>query len=61
MLALMQFIVVFDFMVVSSLGNMLMKLMNLKTSQFGFVVSSYTFNVFCLISTKAYNVINLFF
>jgi predicted MFS family arabinose efflux permease len=44
MLALTQFTVVLDFMVMSPLGDMLMKSMNLKTSQFGFAVSSYAFS-----------------
>src|SRR6187402_1502638 len=43
-LALTQFTVVLDFMVMSPLGDMLMKSMNLKTSQFGFAVSSYAFS-----------------
>lgn len=44
MLALTQFTVVLDFMVMSPLGDMLMKSMSLKTSQFGFAVSSYAFS-----------------
>src|SRR5215831_7848208 len=44
MLALTQFTVVLDFMVMSPLGDMLMKSMNLKTTQFGFAVSSYAFS-----------------
>src|SRR5450432_1169127 len=43
-LALTQFTVLLDFMVMSPLGDMLMKTMNLKTSQFGFAVSSYAFS-----------------
>src|SRR6476660_5866228 len=43
-LALTQFTVVLDFMVMSPLGDMLMKSMNLSTSQFGFAVSSYAFS-----------------
>lgn len=43
-LALTQFTVVLDFMVMSPLGDMLMKTMNLRTSQFGFAVSSYAFS-----------------
>ena len=43
-LALTQFTVVLDFMVMSPLGDLLMKSMNLKTSQFGFAVSSYAFS-----------------
>jgi len=44
MLALTQFTVVLDFMVMSPLGDMLMKSMSLKTTQFGFAVSSYAFS-----------------
>jgi len=44
LLALTQFTVVLDFMVMSPLGDILMKSMNLKTSQFGFAVSSYAFS-----------------
>lgn len=44
LLALTQFTVVLDFMVMSPLGDMLMKSMDLKTSQFGFAVSSYAFS-----------------
>ncbi len=44
MLALTQFTVVLDFMVMSPLGDMLMKSMNLTTSQFGFSVSAYAFS-----------------
>jgi predicted MFS family arabinose efflux permease len=44
LLALTQFTVVLDFMVMSPLGDMLMKSMSLSTSQFGFAVSSYAFS-----------------
>lgn len=44
LLALTQFTVVLDFMVMSPLGDLLMKSMDLKTSQFGFAVSSYAFS-----------------
>lgn len=43
-LALTQFTVVLDFMVMSPLGDMLIKSMNLTTSQFGTAVSSYAFS-----------------
>src|SRR5664279_1826499 len=43
-LALTQFTVILDFMVMSPLGDMLMKSMNLRTAQFGFAVSSYAFS-----------------
>lgn len=41
LLALTQFTVILDFMVMSPLGDMLMKSMSLTTSQFGFAVSGY--------------------
>ena len=41
LLALTQFTVVLDFMVMSPLGDMLMKSMELTTRQFGFAVSGY--------------------
>jgi predicted MFS family arabinose efflux permease len=44
LLALTQFTVVLDFMVMSPLGDMLMKSMELTTSQFGFAVSGYAFS-----------------
>ena len=44
LLALTQFTVVLDFMVMSPLGDMLMKSMGLKTTQFGFAVSAYAFS-----------------
>src|SRR5437870_7915635 len=44
LLALTQFTVVLDFMVMSPLGDMLMKSMSLKTAQFGVAVSSYAFS-----------------
>lgn len=43
-LAITQFTIVLDFMVMSPLGDMLMKSMELTTSQFGFAVSSYAFS-----------------
>lgn len=43
-LALTQFTVVLDFMVMSPLGDMLMKSMGLTTKQFGFAVSAYAFS-----------------
>jgi predicted MFS family arabinose efflux permease len=44
LLALTQLTVVLDFMVMSPLGDMLMKSMNLPTEQFGYVVSGYAFS-----------------
>ncbi|MEP7320150.1 MAG: MFS transporter [Panacibacter sp.] len=44
LLAMTQFTVVLDFMVMSPLGDMLMKSMNLSTTQFGFAVSAYAFS-----------------
>lgn len=43
-LALTQFSVVLDFMVMSPLGDMLMKSMSLSTTQFGIAVFSYAFS-----------------
>ena len=44
LLALTQFTVVLDFMVMSPLGDILMKSMHLTTTQFGFAVSGYAFS-----------------
>jgi len=44
LLALTQFTVILDFMVMSPLGDMLMKSLSLKTNQFGFAVSAYAFS-----------------
>lgn len=44
LLALTQFTVVLDFMVMSPLGDMLMKSMDLEPDQFGIVVSAYAFS-----------------
>lgn len=44
LLALTQFTVVLDFMVMSPLGDFLIKDMSLTTSQFGFAVSAYAFS-----------------
>lgn len=44
LLALTQFTVVLDFMVMSPLGDMLMKSMGLSTTQFGLSVSAYAFS-----------------
>ncbi len=43
-LALTMFTVVLDFMVMSPLGDILMKSLNLKPSHFGFAVSAYAFS-----------------
>ncbi len=43
-LALTQFTVILDFMIMSPLGDMLIKSMDLSPSQFGFAVSSYAFS-----------------
>ncbi|MXV50271.1 MFS transporter [Pedobacter sp. HMF7647] len=43
-LAVTQFTVILDFMVMSPLGDMLMKSLNLKPSAFGFAVSAYAFS-----------------
>ena len=44
LLALTQFTVVLDFMVMSPLGDMLIKSMSLTPDQFGFAVSAYAFS-----------------
>jgi len=44
LLTLTQFSVVLDFMILSPLGDMLMKSMNIKPAQFGLVVSAYAFS-----------------
>lgn len=43
-LAITQFTVILDFMVMSPLGDILMKTMDLKPSSFGIVVSAYAFS-----------------
>lgn len=43
-LALLQFTVILDFMVISPLGDILMKTLNMSTSNFGFAVSAYAFS-----------------
>ncbi|PQJ10322.1 MFS transporter [Flavipsychrobacter stenotrophus] len=43
-LAVTQFTVILDFMVMSPMGDLMMKALNLKTSQFGFAVSAYAFS-----------------
>lgn len=43
-LAITQFTVILDFMVMSPLGDMLMKSMDIKPSQFGLAVSAYAFS-----------------
>src|SRR6202790_1993790 len=43
-LAVTQFSVILDFMVMSPLGDMLMKSLSLKPSQFGMAVSAYAFS-----------------
>ncbi|MBG9378619.1 MFS transporter [Panacibacter sp. DH6] len=44
LLSLTQFTVVLDFMVMSPLGDILMKSMDMNTTQFGFAVSGYAFS-----------------
>lgn len=43
-LALLQFTIILDFMVISPLGDILIKDLGISTSQFGIVVSSYAFS-----------------
>ena len=40
-LALLQFTIILDFMIISPLGDILLKTLGLSTSQFGSVVSAY--------------------
>ncbi len=44
LLALLQFTVVLDFMVISPLGDILMKSLSVNPKQFGLIVSSYAFS-----------------
>jgi predicted MFS family arabinose efflux permease len=44
LLALLQFTVILDFMVISPLGDILMKKLDMTTSNFGFTVSAYAFS-----------------
>jgi len=43
-LALLQFTVILDFMVISPLGDILMKTLDMSTANFGMVVSAYAFS-----------------
>ncbi len=43
-LALLQFTIVLDFMIISPLGDILIKSLNISTKQFGVIVSSYAFS-----------------
>lgn len=43
-LALLQFTVILDFMVISPLGDILMKTLNMTPANFGFTVSAYAFS-----------------
>ena len=43
-LALLQFTVILDFMVMSPLGDILMKTLDMSTTQFGYAVSAYAFS-----------------
>jgi predicted MFS family arabinose efflux permease len=44
LLALLQFTVILDFMVISPLGDILMKTLDMSTANFGFAVSAYAFS-----------------
>lgn len=44
LLAMLQFTVILDFMVISPLGDILMKTLDMSTAQFGFAVSAYAFS-----------------
>ena len=43
-LALLQFIIILDFMIIAPIGDVLMKSLDISTEQFGLVVSSYAFS-----------------
>nr|AIA14288.1 Major Facilitator Superfamily [uncultured bacterium] len=43
-LALLQFVIVLDFMIIAPIGDLLIKTLDISTKQFGFVVSSYAFS-----------------
>lgn len=43
-LALLQFTIILDFMIIAPIGDALMKTLNIGTEQFGLVVSSYAFS-----------------
>jgi multidrug resistance protein len=43
-LAILQFTVVLDFTIISPIGDILIKTLNISTKQFGFAVSSYAFS-----------------
>lgn len=44
LLALLQFSIILDFMIISPLGDILMKTLSIKPSQFSLIVSSYAFS-----------------
>lgn len=44
LLALVQFCIILDFMIIAPIGDILMKAISINTSQFGIVVSSYAFS-----------------
>ncbi|HEY0892401.1 MAG TPA: MFS transporter [Cellvibrio sp.] len=43
-LALLQFVIILDFMIIAPIGDVLMKTLNISTGQFGLVVSAYAFS-----------------
>lgn len=43
-LALLQFVIVLDFMIIAPIGDVLMKTLDIGTKQFGLVVSAYAFS-----------------
>lgn len=43
-LALLQFLVILDFMIIAPIGDLLMKTLSISTEQFGLVVSCYAFS-----------------
>lgn len=44
LMALVQFCIILDFMIISPIGDILMKSLSINTAQFGIVVSSYAFS-----------------
>lgn len=43
-LALLQFVIILDFMIIAPIGDVLMKTLSISTEQFGLVVSAYAFS-----------------
>jgi predicted MFS family arabinose efflux permease len=43
-LALLQFVIILDFMIIAPIGDLLIKTLDINTDQFGLIVSSYAFS-----------------